>query len=103
MDRDEFIISVYCLVCEHYQVIKNTYPVRRGGFAPALSDEEVITMEICGEYCKLATDKDLFAYFRSHYRHFFPRLTDRTLFVRQAANLWRLKLVILQIHTLVIR
>jgi hypothetical protein len=37
MDRDEFIITVYCLVCEHYQVIKNTYPLRRGGFAPALS------------------------------------------------------------------
>ena len=72
MDRDEFIITVYCLVCEHYQVIKNTYPLRRGGFAPALSDEEVITMELCGEYFKLATDKDLFAYFRTHYAHFFP-------------------------------
>ena len=45
MDRDEFIITVYCLVCEHYQVIKNTYPLRRGGFAPALSDEEVLTLE----------------------------------------------------------
>jgi hypothetical protein len=94
MDRDEFIITVYCLVCEHYRVIKNTYPVRRGGFAPALSDEEVITMEICGEYFKLATDKDLFGYFRTHYRHFFPQLRDRTLFVRQAANLWRVKTLI---------
>lgn len=91
MDRDEFIITVYCLVCEHYQAIKKTFPVRRGGFAPALSDEEVITMEICGEYFKVATDKDLFGYFRTHYRHFFPRLTDRTLFVRQAANLWCVK------------
>lgn len=33
------------------------------------------------------TDGDL----HSHYRHFFPQLTDRTLFVRQAANLWILK------------
>jgi len=96
MDRDEFIITVYCLVCEHYQVIKNTYPLRRGGFAPALSDEEVITMELCGEYFKLATDKDLFAYFRTHYAHFFPQLTNRTLFVRQAANLWQVKAAIQQ-------
>ena len=29
MDRDEFIITVYCLVCEHYGVIKNIYPLRR--------------------------------------------------------------------------
>jgi Transposase DDE domain len=96
MDRDEFIITVYCLVCEHYQVIKHTTPLRRGGFAPALSDEEVITMELCGEYFKLATDKELFAYFRTHYAHFFPRLTERTLFVRQAANLWQVKAAIQQ-------
>jgi hypothetical protein len=96
MDRDEFIITVYCLVCEHYQVIKTTYPLRRGGFAPALSDEEVITLELGGEYFKLATDKDLFAYFRTHYAHFLPQLTDRPLFVRQAANLWQVKAAIQQ-------
>jgi len=96
MDRDEFIITVYCLVCEHYQVIKNTFPLRRGGFAPALSDEEVIPMELCGEYFKLATDKDLAAYFRTHYAHFFPQLTERTQFVRQAANLWQVKAAIQQ-------
>lgn len=96
MDRDDFIITVYCLVCEHYQAIQATYPVRRGGFAPALTDEEVITMEICGEYFKCATDQDIFDYFRTHYQHFFPRLTDRTLFVRQAAHLWQIKAAIQQ-------
>ena len=55
MERDEVIITVYCLVCEHSQVIKRLYSLRRDGFAPALSDEEVITMEICGEYFKLPT------------------------------------------------
>ena len=51
-------------------------PLRRSGFAPALSDEEVhARLEICGEYFKLATDKDLFTYFRTHYAHFFPQLT----------------------------
>jgi len=94
MDRDHFIITVYCLVCEHYQVIKNTYPLRRGGFDPALTDEEVITMEICGEYFKLGSDKDIFQYFRAHYAHFFPHLCDRSLFVRQAANLWGVKTAI---------
>jgi hypothetical protein len=34
MDRDDFIIRVYCLVCEHYQVIQRTYRLRWGGFAP---------------------------------------------------------------------
>ena len=101
MDRDDFIITVYCLVCEHYQAIQATYPVRRGGFAPALTDEEVITIEICGEYFKCATDQDIFAYFRTHDQHFFPRLTERTLFVRQAAHLWQIKAAIQQRLTII--
>jgi hypothetical protein len=96
MDRDIFIITVYCLVVEHYRVIASQQGVRRGGFNPALSDEEVITMEICGEYFKLNKDKDLFAYFHTHYRHFFPALRDRSLFVRQCANLWQVKAAIQQ-------
>jgi hypothetical protein len=94
MDRDDFIIAVFLVVCDHYQAIKEQYRLRRGGFAPALTDEEVITMEICGEYFKLECDKDIFHYFRKHYAHFFPKLTNRTLFVRQAANLWQVKAAI---------
>jgi hypothetical protein len=96
MDRDSFIITVYCLVVELYQQITNGQRIRHGGFSPDLTDEEVITMEICGEYLKLHTDRDLFAYFRAHYLHFFPSLRDRTRFVRQAADLWQIKAQIQQ-------
>jgi hypothetical protein len=56
----------------------------------------VMTMEVVGEYLGLEQDRALFAYFQRHYRHyahFFPALrhVHRTTFVRQAANLWRLK------------
>lgn len=90
MDRDTFIIAVYCVVVEHYHALTAQRPLRRGGFAPALSDEEVITMDICGEYVKLPADKEIWQYFRTHYHHFFPALGDRTLFVRQAAHLWQI-------------
>lgn len=96
MERDTFIISVFCLVSEQMNTLRKTHPIRRGGFAPALSDEEVITMEICGEFFKLSTDKDLFNYFKAHYQDWFPNLKERTLFVRQAANLWQLKALIQQ-------
>jgi len=91
MDRDTFIITIYCLVVTHYRALTVTQALRHGGFTPELTDEEVITMEICGEYWKLHADADLYDYFRSHYQHFFPKLRERSLFVRQAANLWQLK------------
>jgi hypothetical protein len=94
MDRDDFIIAVYLIVCGHYKVIASRQKLRQGGFDPALTDEEVITMEICGEYFKLNSDKDIYGYFRAHYREWFPQLKDRTLFVRQAANLWQVKAAI---------
>lgn len=91
MDRDSFIIAVFLTVCNQYDFIKKNFKIRCGGFSPALSGEEVITMEICGEYFKIECDKDIFAYFKSHYMHFFPKLSDRSSFVRQAANLWQVK------------
>src|SRR5436305_1108957 len=45
MDRDTFIITVYCLVVEHYAIVTSRFKLRRGCFQPALTDEEVITME----------------------------------------------------------
>lgn len=94
MDRDEFIIAVLLIVCEQYAAIKEQYGMRRGGFAPAMSDEEVITIEICGEYFKIECDKDIFAYFHAHYRHFFPKLSDRSLFARHASDLCHVKSLI---------
>ncbi|MDY6992570.1 MAG: hypothetical protein SVR94_08205 [Pseudomonadota bacterium] len=86
---------MYCLIYEEYPSAKAACPIReRGGFNPALSDEEVMTMEICGELLKHSTDKDLYDYFYQHYRHFFPKLPEHSLFVRQAANLWAVKSII---------
>jgi hypothetical protein len=91
MNREEFIISVYCLVCEHYQALFRKQRVRSRGFNPRFTDEEVITLELCGEYWGLQEEEALYAYFSEHWRHFFPDLPTRTTFVRQAANLWQAK------------
>jgi hypothetical protein len=96
MDRKDFIITVYLLVCEHYQVIQTHTRLRRGGHAPALTDQEVITIELCGEYFKLGTDEDIFDHFQAYFQDWFPQLRDRTLFVRQAANLWQVKALLQQ-------
>ena len=45
MDRDTFIITVYCLVDEEFKKLRAVYRVRHAGFTPALSDVEVLTMD----------------------------------------------------------
>lgn len=46
MDRDTFIISVYCLIVEAGKAVTEQYSLRRDGFPPALTDEEVITLVV---------------------------------------------------------
>ena len=90
MPLDEFIINVYCEICEAYAAVTST-PLRRRGFAPTLSDEEALTMEIVGAYLGMSQDKQIWSYFHCHWRAWFPRLGARSTFVRQSANLWALK------------
>ena len=84
------IFSVFCLLDDH---LKDREPRRQRGPAPKLSDSEVITIEIVGEFLGIDTDKAIFDYFRRHYGEWFPALREvhRTTFARQAANLWKLK------------
>ncbi len=94
MERDIFIIFVYCLVADIMQIIEKNYKFRSRGFPPKLTDAEVITIEICGEFFKIHEDTEIYKYFKRHYSHFFPNLPERTTFVRQSANLWQVKLII---------
>lgn len=91
MPIDEFIITVFCWVDNKLKKVTGGVKLRTRGFAPHLSDSEVITMELVGEWCGYDGDEAIWEYFKRHWRAWFPRLGDRTTFVRQAANLWRLK------------
>jgi IS5 family transposase len=91
---DEFIIFVYCCITDRLNAMTEGKPLRKRGFSPVLTDAEVITMEIVGEFLGIDTDKGIWEYFRRHWRHFFPALGCRTTFVRQAANLWCCKIML---------
>lgn len=89
---EDFIIVVFCLVDDAFKQLTRGQRLRRRGFAPALSDSEVLTMEIVGEFLGYDTDEGIWGYFGQHWRAWFPDLGARTTFVRQAANLWAYKL-----------
>lgn len=91
MPLEDFIIAVFCCIESMLQEVIRSYPVRQRGFAPQLSDSEVLTMEIVGEFLGIDSEKHMWQYFRRHWFAWFPTLGSRSTFVRQAANLWYIK------------
>jgi hypothetical protein len=89
MDITTFLISVYCLIDD----CLGDRRLRARGPQPSLSDAEVLTIEIVGEFLGIDTDSGLYRHFRRHYSDWFPDLMriHRTTFLRQAANLWLVK------------
>lgn len=87
----DFIITIFTLVDDFCQQHFPMRKLRSRGFPPKLVDSEVITMEITGEYLGYHEDKRIYEYFKEHWIELFPRMPDRSNFVRQAANLWKVK------------
>lgn len=91
---EEFIIAIYCEVDDALKFLTSGQPLRSRGFAPGLSDAEVIAMEIIAEYQGIDADKAIWQYFNRHWQAWFPGLPSRSNFVRQSANLWQYKQLI---------
>ena len=104
MDTNTFIIAVYFLVDDAIRSILNGRRLRSRGPQPTLSDSEGLTIEVVGEFLGFDQDKLIFWFFRNHYGDWFPALRKihRTTFVRQAANLWKIKeLIWLHVLTMI--
>ena len=65
MPQEEFIIAIYLLIDELYQKIVTT-KLRSRGFATALSDVEIITIQVVGEALSLNDDKKIWRYFKEN-------------------------------------
>jgi hypothetical protein len=89
MDVTTFMITVYCFIDDWLKDKR----VRQRGPQPTLSDSEVLTMEVVGEFLGIDDEVALYRYFRRHWTAWFPRLraVNRTTYTRQMANLWRVK------------
>ena len=80
MDLTTFMVSVYCLVADKIEGLQ----LRQRGPQPRLTDAEVLTMEIVGEYLGIDTEIGLYRYFRAHFGAWFPKLLrlHRTTFTQ---------------------
>jgi IS5 family transposase len=88
---EDFIINVYCVVDESLKNLLGDLVLRQRGFKPALTDAEIITMEIVAEFLGIDTDKGAWEYFRNHWLTWFPKVGSRANFAKHASNLWAIK------------
>ena len=93
MPLEAFIITVFCWVETAFEDATTGIKLGARGFARRLSDGEAITLEIVGEVLGHDGDEAIWSYFKRHWAAWLPGLGDRSTFVRQAANLWRIKRV----------
>ena len=91
MPLDEFIITVFCWVETAFVDATAGVKLRSRRLASRLSDGEAITLEIVGEALGYDGDEAIWSDFKRHWAAWFPVLGDRGTFLRQAANLWRIK------------
>lgn len=69
------------------KIVLNRTRLRQRGIEPKLSDAEIITIELVGEFIGIDTDKGIWYYFQEHWLKWFPYLGSRVNFVKQASNL----------------
>lgn len=91
MQLIDFIITIFCKIDDMLKNILGNKRLRQRGPRPKLSDSELITMEIVGEFLGKDCDEDIHSYFKTHWSNLFPFVPDRSVFVRQSANLWAVK------------
>ena len=97
MTFNDFLLHLFYLIDSELAAM-NLSRLRQRGHRPLLHDSEVITIEVAGEFLGIDTDKGIYQHFRRYHLSEFPALAriDRTTFVRQSANLWRIKQLLQQ-------
>jgi len=96
MELEESIINIYLRIEKVYLDITKGCPLRKGGFAPKLTDVETITIEVIGEMQSRNGDRSIWQYCKDHWLHYFPNLPSYKTFAKQCANLTWIKQRILE-------
>lgn len=96
MELEDVIIDLYLRIDGIYREIVEGGRLRQRGFDPALSDAELLTIEIFGEIQGYNGDRAIWRYSRTHWQHYFPRLGSYKCFAKHCANLCWIKEAILQ-------
>jgi hypothetical protein len=91
MNLEESITPLYLRLESILREVLGSKRLRSRGFASNLTDVEVLTLEIFGEWQGHHDEKAIYRYALSHWKDWFPSLPTYQNFRRQCANLRWLK------------
>lgn len=86
LDLDTFLVALYTLVDDLYQVQVAPQLPRSPGRRPELSDSEVLTLALCAQWLR-RSERALVGYARQHWRAYFPRLLSQSAYNRRSRRL----------------
>lgn len=73
MALDPLLVSLYCLVDDHWKARRHAGGKKRGRQA-TLSDPEVITLAILAQWPRWRSERDFWRFANAHLRSHFPSL-----------------------------
>ena len=91
MEPELYLIWLYCQVERIFHDVVGDQRLRKRGPMPALSDIELITIELFCEYQGYGTDKQIWRYVCQHWKDWFPSIGSYKNFTKHCANLWGVK------------
>jgi hypothetical protein len=78
IDLDTFLTTVYCITSDLYQQHCACHKPRRRGKRAELSDDEVVTLAILGQWQSNRSEREFGRYVTRHWRSYFPRLLSQS-------------------------
>lgn len=91
MEPEDYLIWLYLEVEALFKQVVGDRRLRESGPMPRLSDVEVITIELFGEYQGHGNDKAIWRYIHDHWISHFPALGSYKNFAKHCANLMVVK------------
>lgn len=87
LDTDTVLVAVYCIVDDLYQAHYAARKPARPGARPALSDSEVLTLQVLAQWQPRRSEQAFLRFACRHWRGYFPKLLSPSAFNRRARDL----------------
>jgi hypothetical protein len=87
IDLDTFLTAVYSTIDDLYHEQFAAHKPARPGAAPVVSDSEVLTLEVLGQWFGRAGERRYLRYVRREWRAYFPRTLSQSAYNRRVRDL----------------